>query len=87
MCFRTLFKRETGSTIIGYITKVRMERAQELLADRNLKTSEIAERVGYQDAHYFNYCYRKYYGISASEARKKGQNRSIKPECGNRSAE
>lgn len=69
--FRTLFKRETGSTIIGYITRVRMERAQELLADRSLKTSDIAERIGYQDAHYFNYCYRKYYGISASEAREK----------------
>ena len=53
-----------------------MEQAQELLADRSLKTADIAERIGYQDAHYFNYCYRKYYGISVSEAREKMEKRS-----------
>lgn len=68
---RALFKRQTGSTIIGYITKARMERAHTLLTDAGLKNSQIAERVGYLDPHYFSYCFKRYFGVSPNEMREK----------------
>ena len=68
---RSLFKQQTGQTIISYITKVRMERAQALLAEGQLKNSGIAERVGYTDPHYFSYCFKRYFGMTPAEMRTK----------------
>lgn len=70
---RALFKRETGGTIIGYITKARMERAKTLLQEGKLKNGQIAERVGYTDPHYFSYCFKRYFGGSPNEMREKLQ--------------
>lgn len=68
---RALFKRETGSTIIGYITKARMERAKTLLQDAALRNGQVAERVGYVDPHYFSYCFKRYFGATPNEMREK----------------
>ena len=68
---RTLFKRQTGSTIIGFITKVRMEKAKELLLRGDQKNSDIAGQVGYVNPHYFSYCFRRYYGFSPAEAKER----------------
>ena len=38
--------------------------ARELLLNSPLKIQEIAQRCGYQDQHYFSYCYKKYSGTS-----------------------
>lgn len=68
---RALFKKQTGCTIIGYITKARMERAGTLLADKTLKSGTVAEMVGYTDPHYFSYCFRRYYNMTPMEMRKR----------------
>lgn len=44
-----IFKRETGETIVEYLTRVRMEAAKELLETSELKVFEIAGMVGYED--------------------------------------
>ena len=66
---RALFKRQTGGTIIGYITKARMERARTLLEGGRMKNGLIAEKVGYADPHYFSYCFKRYFGVSRNEMR------------------
>lgn len=68
---RSLFKRQMGNTIVAHITKVRMEKALELLKEGSLKNSNIAEVVGYTDSHYFSYCFKRFYGISTAEMRAK----------------
>ena len=68
---RTLFKRQTGSTIIGFITKVRMEKAKALLLRGDQKSCDIAEQVGYANPHYFSYCFRRYYGFPPAEAKER----------------
>lgn len=68
---RTLFKRQTGSTIIGFITKVRMEKAKELLLRGDQTNSDIAGQVGYANPHYFSYCFRRFYGFTPAEARER----------------
>ncbi|RKP47305.1 response regulator [Cohnella endophytica] len=63
---RALFKKAFGMTVGEYITHTRMSRAKELLG-ANIRLSEIAERVGYQDAGYFSKVFKKFYGTTPSE--------------------
>ncbi len=57
--FSTIFNQETGQTFIEFLTHVRMEKAKELLRGTSMRMSEIAYAVGYKDAHYFSYLFKK----------------------------
>ena len=61
---RKMFKSETNMTLSEYITKIRMEKAKELIQNSNFKISYISTIVGYNDVGYFGKCFKKYYGIS-----------------------
>lgn len=64
-----LFKVETGENYVEYLTKLRMERAKELLTDISIKTYEISSMVGYADVSHFNRMFKKHMGFSPSEYR------------------
>lgn len=61
-----IFKQETGKTVLEYITKTKIQFAQEFLKDPDLKTSEVAEMVGYKDPKYFSQLFKKYTGLTPS---------------------
>ena len=61
------FKKKTGETFVDYLTRIRMEKARELLTLSDRKVYEIAEMVGYDNATYFSTLFKKHYGISPSE--------------------
>lgn len=65
------FKEKTGKTINQYITKIRMEKAKELLLDPNFKIDCIAKTVGYSDGNYFAKIFKKHTGLNPSEFREK----------------
>lgn len=65
-----LFKNKYGFTIYEYVLKLRMERAAELLKQPDNKISDIAERLGYTDNHYFSKAFRTYYHMTPTEFRK-----------------
>lgn len=66
-----LFKKETGTNFVKYLTDVRMEKSMELLRTTDMKTYEIAYETGFANPHYFSISFKKYTGMSPSEFRAK----------------
>ena len=71
--FSALFSQNMGQTFIEYLTSLRMRHARELLRCTGKRSSEIASEVGYKDAHYFSYLFKKTQGMTPSEYRKTGE--------------
>ena len=67
----TLFKMETGHTMIKYITTYRMEQAKYLLKTGNMKVGEVASRCGYMNTSYFISLFRNREGCSPQQYREK----------------
>ncbi len=65
------FKKETGYTVMGWLTRYRMKKAAELLADHRNKVYEVAEMVGYKDIAYFSNTFKKIAGVAPSEVQGK----------------
>lgn len=64
----SLFHKETGESYIKLLTRVRMEKAAELLrANRNIKMYEVAHQVGYFNAKHFNHVFKQWQGVPPNE--------------------
>lgn len=68
--FSALFSQNMGQTFIDYLTSLRMNKAKELLRCTGMRSSEIAGEIGYKDAHYFSYLFKKTQGMTPSDYRK-----------------
>ena len=64
-----VFKKHTGMTINTYLTRVRLEKASELLRNHTLRLYEICDRVGYGDYKHFVSLFKRKFGITPSEYR------------------
>lgn len=69
--FSKLFKEETGSNFVEYVTNLRMNRAKELLKDQDCSMKEICVEVGYSDPNYFSRIFKKNFGITPTEYRER----------------
>ena len=69
--FSSVFKKETGQAFIAYLTEYRMKQAAKRIVETQEKNYEIAEHVGYLDANYFSYVFKKHFGLSPSRYRAK----------------
>lgn len=68
--FSKMFKKEMGMNYSEYITKLRIDKAQELMnQEPSIKNYEMAEQVGYTDVRYFSQLFRKITGMTPSEYR------------------
>ncbi|CAI6082793.1 AraC family transcriptional regulator [Cohnella sp. JJ-181] len=61
------FRRRLGLSPIRYLTQVRMDRAARMLGLAGASLQEIAERVGYPDAHSLSRSFKKSFGRSPSK--------------------
>ena len=68
--FSTIFKKETNMNFVNYLTSIRLEQALKLLKTTDDKAYIIAEKVGYQEANYFSYVFKRKYGITPSKYRR-----------------
>ncbi len=66
--FCRLFREELGVSFTEYLTKVRLVKAIDLLA-QGLSVKECSFAVGYNDPNYFSRIFRKYYQVTPSEYR------------------
>ncbi len=67
--FCKMFKKATGLNFTDYLSRVRIEKAKNLLLNPNLRISEIAYEVGFQSLTHFNRVFRKMVGQSPTEYR------------------
>lgn len=66
-----LFKKATGLNFTDYVSRVREEKAKNLLLNPNARVSEVAYEVGFQSLTHFNRVFRKIVGESPTEYRKR----------------
>ncbi|MFD0959058.1 helix-turn-helix domain-containing protein [Paenibacillus chungangensis] len=64
-----LFKETTGTSITQYISLVRISKAKELLAQTDLKVSEISERIGITSRTTFLRLFKKHESLSPLDYR------------------
>jgi len=67
--FCKLFKKATGVNFTDYVSRVRIEKAKNLLLNPNLRISEIAYEVGFQSLTHFNRVFKRIIGQSPTEYR------------------
>ncbi len=65
-----IFKANTNSTVVEYLTDLRVEKAKMLLAQTDIPVIEISEYVGINSRQYFSAIFKKYTGKSPVEFRK-----------------
>ena len=73
----------TGQSVSQFIREYRLHRGMELLKTGELTAAEVADRVGFGSATYFNKCFTEYYGFPPGEAKNKAL--EVKPTTPQRS--
>ncbi len=65
--FSKIFKEESGSNFIEYLTGIRIERAKDLLINSDKSMKEICSLCGYTDPNYFSRSFKKNVGVTPTE--------------------
>jgi AraC-like DNA-binding protein len=65
--FKKLFKQQTNTTVLGYVTKIRMEKAQALLMHTDYPLNIIGEKVGYKELSAFSRKFSQFFGFSPTK--------------------
>lgn len=63
------FKQAFGTTVFGYLHKLRMERSKEILLNEGRKIAEVARLSGYKHASHFTTAFKKYFGYLPNQIR------------------
>lgn len=67
--FCKMFKKLTGRTLVEYVNGCRMSEAERMLQGSSLTVTEIAAKVGCDNANYFTKLFKQYKGMTPSQAR------------------
>jgi len=65
-----VFRARFAQTPVQYLRRVRLQRARALLVATELPVADIAARVGFQYASYFNRSFRREFGVTPVEFRR-----------------
>ena len=68
-----VFKRDTGETLVKYITDKRMAAAKEMLSQSDTPIYQVALQVGYDNYSYFTKAFKQKVGLSPGDYRKQCQ--------------
>lgn len=65
--FTSLFKKTTSVSPIEYFIKLKVQHACQLLSQTDLRISEVARKLGYDDSFYFSRLFKKVTGKSPKD--------------------
>lgn len=68
-----LFQRDLGMSPIAYARRVRLRRAQELLASTDRSITNVAHELGFASSQHFATMFSRQYGVSPTEFRRSEQ--------------
>ena len=71
--FSYVFKQYTGKNFVNYLKEIRVEQAQKLLINTEMRIIEISRKVGYENEKHFMKLFRSMCGVSPTEYRKNMQ--------------
>ena len=71
--FSSLWRKKTKKSFSGYVQSLKMDKAKALLAETNLKVTNIALQIGYTDDKYFCRVFKKHFNITPQEFRRKNR--------------
>lgn len=66
----TVFKKETGRSIIDYVIDRRIDEAKRLLLEGTVPLSQVSDAVGFNDYNYFSRVFKKRSGYSPTAYRR-----------------
>lgn len=69
--FSRLFRQQVGETFTQYLTRIRMEKAMQLLKENRYKTYVVGEKVGYSNCKYFTRVFKQFTGYTTTEYMKR----------------
>lgn len=72
--FSSFFKDEMEVTFTEYVTKLRIEKAKEVIRNSQMSIQEICYYVGYHDPNYFSRIFKKYVGCTPTRYKKEYRN-------------
>ncbi len=61
------FKEATGTTVLEYINRKKIEHAKRLLLETNASITQIAEQMHFDTIHYFTFFFKKQTGLTPKE--------------------
>lgn len=62
-----IFREQTGSTAIAYLTNMKISEAKRLIRSNSLNFTQISEALGYDNIHYFSSQFKKQTGMTPTE--------------------
>lgn len=67
--FMKFFRRATGMTFVEYLTRIRLNRAHQILTETRASIAEVAYTVGFSDQSYFTKRFKEVFGQPPRELR------------------
>ncbi|MDR1599240.1 MAG: response regulator [Oscillospiraceae bacterium] len=68
-----LFKKTVGRSISECLLELRVEKSKRILVEEDIRLSEVARRVGYNDTNTYAKAFKRATGVSPARFRQKGQ--------------
>lgn len=65
------FKEKTGESCVSYMTRLKMQHACHLVLSGKYKNYEISELLGYKNPDYFCSLFKKHFGVTPSQYKKR----------------
>lgn len=66
-----VFAKTMGNTILQYQQSLKMEQAASLIRTGELDIKEVSDQLGFSSPQYFSKCFKTYFGITPSQAKRK----------------